>query len=87
MAASISLPPEAATDLTIRELAAIEASLTDEVRELTADARAYRELALAACAALNSLTQTFDQAKVTILAQREELRRYTAAHAAPGRAV
>jgi len=49
-------------------------------------AEAYRSLALAAVHELARLRRERDTARAATLALREELRRYTARQAAPGRA-
>lgn len=75
-----SLPhrPRTAADLAIEELAASEAGLILEARELAADLQAYREVAQVALQKLADLTRKLEHANATNLMLREELRRYTA---------
>jgi hypothetical protein len=71
------------SDLVIQELAASEAALLLEVRELAADLEVHRlmqQVAIAEVAALDRLTR---RQSLTIKALREELRRYTEAQMDP----
>lgn len=67
-----------ASDLVIADLAASEAALTREVRELAADLHVYRELCQIALHRLADVTDQRDRAARVIVALRDELRRYTA---------
>jgi uncharacterized coiled-coil DUF342 family protein len=71
--------------MVIEALAASEAALRLEARELAADLQTYRELSQEALHKLADLTRKLAHANATIHALREELRRYTAG-AALGRA-
>ena len=71
--------PCIAADLVIQELAASEAALLAEVRDLAADMQAHRELAHEATHKLADVTTQLARANETNLRLREELRRYTAA--------
>lgn len=75
---AITLPPLSATDLVIRDLALFEHNLTDEARELAADAHIYRELAHVTTAEVARLTTLTRLQTATINALRAELARYTA---------
>jgi len=76
---SIPPSPRTAADLVIRELAASEAVLISEGRDLAADCAAYRELAHEALHKLADLTTQLARATETNRRLREELKRFTAA--------
>ena len=70
--------PLKAAELVIMELATSEAALLAEVRELAADMAVYRELSHVSVAEMAKLTRLVESQSRTIIALRDELRRYTA---------
>ena len=63
-------------DLVIAELIASEAALLEELRELAADYGIQRDIAHVGVYELARVTALLARANLTIIALREELRRY-----------